>query len=114
MNGQLTIFNLYECDEVFLKSKRMISRFLLDLCKCINMKPYKKPLVERFGKEKLEGYSALLWIETSSIVIHLDEHEKKAFIDIFSCKRFNASKAKDFSKKYLKAKKVSFKTIMRK
>ncbi len=114
MNGQLTVINLYGCDEIFLKSKKIISRFLLDLCRCIKMKPYKKPIVERFGKGNLRGYSALLWIETSSIVVHLDEREKKAFIDIFSCNRFNASKAKDFSKKYLKAKKASFKTIIRK
>lgn len=114
MDGQLTIITLYECDEDFLKSKKRISKFLLDLCKYINMKPYKKPIIERFGKGKLEGYSALLWIETSSIVIHLDEYEKKAFIDIFSCKKFNALKAKDFSKKNLKSKKASFKTIMRK
>ncbi len=53
-------------------------------------------------------------IETSNIIVHLDEFENKAFIDIFSCINFDSKEARDFSKDYFGAKKVKCKTIFRK
>lgn len=53
-------------------------------------------------------------IETSNICVHLDEHENKAFIDIFSCKKFDPIKTKKFSEKYFKSNKFKIKTIIRK
>jgi len=77
------------------------------------MKPNGKSRVKRFGKGKLNGISAFQFIETSSISIHFDETENRAFIDIFSCKDFNGKRAEQFSKSYFKAVKSSLKEIIR-
>jgi S-adenosylmethionine/arginine decarboxylase-like enzyme len=50
---------------------------------------------------------------TSSVTVHLDEIGNRAFIDIFSCKRFSAKKAKDFCKKFFRAKDMSCQNLYR-
>ena len=114
MKGQLTIINLGECDKNLVKDRVALGKFGKELCKVIDMVPYGEPIIKRFGKGDLEGYSMVQLIETSNITVHLDEFENKAFIDIFSCKNFNPKDAKNFSKEYFKAKKAKCKTIYRK
>jgi hypothetical protein len=46
--------------------------------------------LERFGDGELEGWSAMQFIETSSITIHADEVSGRCFIDVFSCLPFDA------------------------
>lgn len=111
--GKLTIINLYECNSDYIKNKAKIKQFLNQLCKKINMKPFGKPLIKKFGKNKLKGYSAIQLLETSSITIHFDETKNRAFIDIFSCKALNAKKTESFSKKFFKAKSSKSQKISR-
>lgn len=106
--GQLLSIDLQECDRNILTSKKKLAEFCVALCKEIKMKPYGKPLVKRFGTGYLEGYSAMQFIETSCVTVHLDEQDNRAFIDIFSCKTFDKFKAKDFSAKFFKAKKAKY------
>jgi len=112
--GKLASINLYECDSELIKNKRYIRKFVKELCKEINMKTYGKLLIKRFGKGKLNGISALQFIETSSITLHFDETQNRAFIDIFSCKDFNENKSEKFSKNFFKAKSSSKKVLIRK
>lgn len=111
--GKLAIINLYDCDKNIIKNKRKIKRFIVDLCKKIGMKRKGKTIIKRFGKDSLYGYSAMQFIETSSITIHFDEIKNRAFIDIFSCKNFNEKKVEMFSKKFFKAKKSKVKILPR-
>ena len=114
MKGQLTIINLKECDKNLVRDRVALGKFGKEMCKIIDMIPYGEPIINRFGKGKLKGYSMIQLIETSNITVHLDEFENKVFIDIFSCKNFNPVKAKNFAKMYFKAKKSKCKTIFRK
>ena len=111
--GQLTAINLYGCDKELLTNPEKIKTFVLELCKTIAMKPYGEPNLQRFGEGDLEGYTLVQLIETSSITVHLDETGKRAFIDVFSCKEFDAKKALDFSQDYFKAVTASGQTIER-
>lgn len=114
MKGQLTIIDLYGCDENLVRSRDKLEQFGKELCKVIEMTPFGEPIVKRFGKGDLEGHSSVVQlIETSNITIHLDEFENKAFIDIFSCKDFDVKKAENFCKDYFKAKESKMKTIFR-
>ena len=45
--------------------------------------------LERFGQGELEGWSAMQFIETSSITIHADEVGGRCFVDVFSCRAFD-------------------------
>ena len=111
--GKLTAINLYDCDKKYIKKKYKIREFVRKLCKEINMKKIGRTKVRRFGTGNLKGYSAIQFIQTSSITIHLDEKEKRAFIDIFSCKNFNSKKVEKFSKNFFKAKSSKFKDFIR-
>ena len=111
--GKLAIINLYKCDKE-IKNKKKIKEFIQTLCKNINMKKVGSVKVKRFGKGKLEGYSVFQFIDTSSIVCHFDEIQNRAFIDIFSCRNFDAQKAENFAKKFFKAKKTQLRILIRK
>lgn len=64
------------------------------------MKAHGAPQIERFGTGNLEGWSAMQFIETSTITLHTDEPGLRCFIDIFSCKPFDADHATMMAKEY--------------
>ena len=111
--GQLLSIDLAECDRNRLTDGNGLSEFCRMLCKEIDMVPVGETIIKRFGRGELEGFSAMQFIETSSITIHLDEFGGRAFIDIFSCKSFDNDKAKNFCKRFFAAKKVRFRNFYR-
>ena len=111
--GTLATINLYDCNEKKIKNKKEIKKFINQLCKKINMKKLGSTRIKRFGEGKLKGYSAIQFIQTSSITIHFDETENRAFIDIFSCKNFDEKRAEKFSREFFKAKKSKMKAFPR-
>jgi S-adenosylmethionine/arginine decarboxylase-like enzyme len=112
--GKLASIDLVGCNEKIMQPKE-IRKFCDELCKKINMKKYGPTYLKRFGVGKLEGYSFMQFIETSSITAHFEEQQspKKAFIDIFSCKDFNENKAKEYCKEFFGANKVKMKVLIR-
>ncbi len=101
--GLVASIDLYECNREFISSATKIKQLIDELCARIGMKQYGAPLIQRFAEGTLEGYSAMQFIETSSITMHFDETENRAFIDIFSCKCFEPSDAERFCKEFLAA-----------
>lgn len=114
MWGVLVVIDLYDCDKNFIKNKKKIREFIIRLCKTIDMKTQGEAIIKRFGKGSLKGFSAMQFIETSSITVHFDETKNRAFIDVFSCKRFNSKKVEKFSKTFFKAKKSKSAIFIRK
>jgi len=113
--GLLASINLYDCDPKKITDLNVIRDFIKKLCAEIDMKPHGEPLMGKFGEDSLEGYSALQFIETSSITVHFDDKlGDRAFIDIFSCKYFDAGKATDFCKNFLNAKEANLWSLLRK
>ncbi len=112
--GKLASIDLTGCNDKITKPKE-IRRFCDELCKKIKMKKYGPTYIKRFGVGKLEGYSFMQFIETSSITAHFEEQQnpKKAFIDIFSCKDFNEKDACEFCKKFFEAKGAKMKCLIR-
>lgn len=111
--GQSTHIDLYDCDSRLLGDGEKLKEFLRRLCVEIKMKAHGEPIIDRFGDAELEGFSGMQFIETSSITVHLDEIDGRAFIDVFSCKLFDEKKAIEFSKKYYKAKRAEHTNILR-
>jgi len=112
--GILAVINLYGCDKDIIKDKVKINDFVNKLCKKINIKKFGPTIIKRFGKNSLKGYSVMQFIEASTIIIHFDEKDNRAFIDIFSCKEFNEKKIGKFSKEFFKAEKLKIKKLIRK
>ncbi len=109
----LASLDLYNCDPASIRNPRKIKEFIIRLCAAIKMKRHGQPLIKRFGAADLLGYSAMQFIETSSVTIHFDETKNRAFIEIFSCKFFDPRQAGQFCQKFLKAKKSKLKHFFR-
>lgn len=98
--GIVASVNVYGCNPEYIKTPAKIQEFVDALCNEIKMVKHGPTLIERFAEGALEGYSAMQFIETSSITLHFDETENRAFIDVFSCKYFDPETAKKFSQTF--------------
>jgi len=87
--GLLAAIDLYGCDKGRLADADAIRGFVSQLVPAIGMKAHGPTLLERFGSGDLEGWSAMQFIETSSITLHADEVGGRCFIDVFSCRDFD-------------------------
>lgn len=72
------------------------------------------PKEERQTEPHLKGTSAIQFIMTSNITIHTLDILKNVYVNIFSCKDFDANKAAEFSQKFFKGKIVNRVAIKRK
>lgn len=111
--GKSVAINLFDCQQEFLMDPDKITQYIGDIIKHIKMVAHGPCHIERFGYGTLEGYSALQFIETSSITLHADEVSKRCFIDIFSCKDFDTEDAARFSQKFFGAQTMNQTTIWR-
>jgi len=105
--GRSASVDLHECDSSLLKSPEAIRTFVKQLTAILKMKRVGPTSIKRFGHGNLRGYSMVQFIETSTIIAHFDEFGQRAFLDIFSCKKYNPQKVALFCKKYFQAKNYS-------
>ncbi|MBU0457630.1 MAG: S-adenosylmethionine decarboxylase [Nanoarchaeota archaeon] len=105
--GRSASVDLHNCDPELVKNPEEIKKFVKELTKVLKMKRVGPTEVKRFGHGQLRGYSMMQFIETSTIVAHFDEKANRAFIDVFSCKKYNANTVAKFCKNFFKAKSYS-------
>ncbi|MFA6393914.1 MAG: S-adenosylmethionine decarboxylase [Patescibacteria group bacterium] len=113
--GLHAVIDIYDCELGLISSPELIKKFVIELCNEIGMKRHGDTHLDRFGDGVTvsEGYSFMQFIETSSITAHFEETHRKAFIDIFSCKFFEAEKAVLFCQKFFKGKKAKVTVLVR-
>jgi len=113
--GYELIMDLYECDKNIISSQKKLQAYADTLCKLIKMKKYGRTLLPYFGEKKAytKGYSLVQLIETSSIVGHFSDSWKRAYINIFSCKKYDHKLAKKFTQDFFRAKKMKSRFIIR-
>jgi len=114
--GVELILDLYGCHEKTIRSRKKLLDFVDNLCSLIKMRKYGKPSIFHFGLKKphTAGYSLVQFIETSSITGHFSELWNSAYINIFSCKKFDTEKAANFTKKFFGARRMENRVILRK
>lgn len=91
--GWLAVIDLDSCDKPALADAEVIRAFVREVIAAVGMKAHGPLLIERFGEGDLEGWSAMQFIETSTVTVHADEVSCRCFIDIVSCKAFDADVA---------------------
>jgi S-adenosylmethionine/arginine decarboxylase-like enzyme len=111
--GKSVAIDLKGCDFSIVSDMEKIQSFVRQIVKVVDMKAHGPIHIDRFGQGNLEGWSAMQFIETSSITVHADEFSARCFVDIFSCKDFDEKKAEEFSKRYFKAKESKSTTLLR-
>ena len=98
--GMMAVIDLHGCDPERLADPETIRTFVPVVIEAIGMKAHGPTLLERFGEGDLEGWSAMQFIETSSLTIHADEFSGRCYVDVFSCKSFDAELATDIAVRY--------------
>ena len=92
--GHHLILDCSNCNLESITNKTTINNFVVTLIERINMTAYGDPQIELMlvGTDN-EGYSLLQMITTSNITAHFVNSTQAAYIDIFSCKEFDANQA---------------------
>jgi hypothetical protein len=85
----LAAIDLHGCDEERLADPDNIRRSVPVLLQTIDMRAPGGLMLDRFGDGELEGWSAMQFIETSSVTLHADEVFGRCFVDIFSSRPFD-------------------------
>ncbi len=101
--GRSASIDLHGCNRDLIRDPQVLSRFVKQACRVLKMKRVGSPEIKRFGHGQLRGYSLMQFIETSTVVAHFDEFGQRAFIDVFSCKRYNPKPLAGFCKKFFDA-----------
>ncbi len=119
--GKELILDLHNCNPKKF-NRETIKRYFRQVCDLIDMKrcklvwwdDYGLPLDKRQTAPHLKGTSAVQFIMTSNITIHTLDVLKNVYLNVFSCKDFDAIKAMKFSEKFFGGKAINFKVIDRK
>lgn len=91
--GMLAAIDLHGCERSRLEDPGTLRRFVPSLINAIGMRAHGPLMLDRFGDGELEGWSAMQFIETSSITVHTDEVCDRCFVDVFSCRPFDSGAA---------------------
>lgn len=101
MNGRWGIscnVDVFGCDPAIIRSAAEIQRYVIELCKLIDMKRYGDCQIVHFGDDpKVAGFSMVQLIETSLISGHFANADNSAYIDVFSCKEYDPNIVSSFT-----------------
>lgn len=99
--GLSASIDIYGCDPEKIRDAEYIKKFVVELCDLIDMKRFGETQVVNFGEdEKVAGFSMTQLIETSLISGHFANQSNTAYLDIFSCKWYDAQKVREFSREF--------------
>ncbi|MFI4941717.1 MAG: S-adenosylmethionine decarboxylase family protein [Burkholderiales bacterium] len=91
-------------DRRAVTDRETILGWVRQLVERIDMRAYGRPVCEHFATHdpQAAGYSLVQLIETSSITAHFVDSSGDAYIDIFSCKRFEVDTARALVEEYFR------------
>ena len=106
--GWHLVLNLYDCDPAAIRSADVIRDYVIELCDLIEMRRFGEPTIVNFGEDpRVSGYSLVQLIETSNICAHFADDSNAAYLDIFSCKKYDPEVAAEFTIRTFGDKKAS-------
>jgi S-adenosylmethionine/arginine decarboxylase-like enzyme len=111
--GKHVILTASGCNAALLE-KDKIADFCRDMVKRIDMVPFGEPFVERFGGGDEVGISAVQLIQTSAITIHTNDEARDMYLDVFSCKDFEAETVIKTVKDWFAPSGIDSQTLLRK
>ncbi|MCA8928551.1 MAG: S-adenosylmethionine decarboxylase [Alphaproteobacteria bacterium] len=111
--GKHVILTASGCNAALLE-KVKIADFCRDMVKRIDMVAFGEPFVERFGDGDEVGISAVQLIQTSAITIHTNDEARDMYLDVFSCKDFEADAVVQAVKDWFAPAGIESQTLLRK
>jgi len=118
--GKELILDIHNCNPSTF-NRKSIKNYFKELCKLIEMErcklcwwdDYGVPPEEQETEPHLKGTTAVQFIKTSNITIHTLDLMRNVYLNIFSCKDFDAKVVKNFSEKWFEGKIVKSHIIER-
>src|SRR3954453_13718009 len=98
--GMMAVVDLHDADRERLAAPHPNPAFVTDVVAAIGMVTHGPTGLERFGEGDLEGWSAMQFIETSSLTIHADEFGGRCYVDVFSCQAFDPERPAETAVRY--------------
>ena len=83
------------CNHKAITDYDTIWRFAKQLVVDIDMVPYGDPQIVNFGSGDKAGYTLVQLIETSNICAHFVNENDTMYLDVFSCKPYDAQIVED-------------------
>jgi S-adenosylmethionine decarboxylase len=92
-----------------------IKAFARDLVGAIGMTAYGEPIVAHFGHGDPDtcGYTLVQLIETSNITAHFCDNRGEIYLDVFSCRDFDAAEVERVFRRHFAPQAVSVQKIGR-
>lgn len=100
--GYHLILDAGRCASSRIRCAKNIDGFARALVQRIDMVPFGHPQVHHFGSGAKAGYTLVQLIETSNITAHFVEETDDMYLDVFSCKPFEASVVSDTVREFFK------------
>lgn len=105
--GRELILDLHDCDSATF-NRQSIANYFTQLCDLTNMEACDLHFWddvdvtedERQTDAHTKGTSAVQFILTSNVTIHTLDELKAVYVNLFSCKDFDASKAAEFTQNW--------------
>ncbi len=112
--GLSTGVDLHGCDPAVICSREAIARFTRELCELIGVRRFGETQIVRFGDDpRVYGYSMVQLIETSLVSAHFAEDSNAVYLDIFSCRWYDAEAAAEFAREFFRAESAGVQTCLR-
>lgn len=108
------VLDLARCNSASIRNKSTIEQFSKKLVKEIDMVAFGPPVIVRFGESDKMGYTLVQLIETSNITAHFCEETNDAYIDVFSCKKFDSRVVNNLVFSVFKPEKMRSRMVLRK
>ncbi|MBL8222135.1 MAG: S-adenosylmethionine decarboxylase [Bryobacterales bacterium] len=112
--GYSVSIDAYHCDPERIRDRAGIVRFTHELCDLLGVKRFGETQVVRFGDDpRVYGYSMVQLIETSLVSAHFAEDSNAVYLDVFSCKWYDADAAARFAQRFFGAERITVHRCLR-
>jgi len=112
--GMLTSIDIHGCNPATIRNAEAIKKFTAQVCDHIDMKRFGETQVVEFGDDpRVHGYSMVQLIETSLVSAHFAEDTNSVYLDVFSCKYYDATKAAAFAARFFEGRDFNAVTLLR-
>lgn len=99
--GVSASIDIYNCNPETIRNADKIRQFVRELCELIGMRRFGETEVVHFGEEeRVAGFSMVQFIETSLISAHFANMTNTTYLDVFSCKAYDAEVVADFAQRF--------------
>lgn len=112
--GLSSSIDVYNCNREKLASEEAIRQYTKELCIRMDVTMHGDPLMVLFGNDpSIFGWSMAQMIETSLVSGHFIQLPRTAYVDIFSCKYYDARKMIEFTVDFFEGDSYTFHSVLR-